>query len=157
MLTGASGFNIYFVFIRYARAGVQAFFKGASPSVTSGVASNDTWLPPLTADLLLQPHLGLFPFPSYFSALHEFLATFYHSGTIQSKLIKRTCNHPLLVTCQCPTEIITTKICRSLMVGSQFRALTVFWTYSFRLYSQNFGTRYVSWNEFKFRVVKPKC
>lgn len=37
-------------------------------------------MPPLTADLLLQPHLDLFPFPSYFTALHEFLAAFYHSG-----------------------------------------------------------------------------
>ena len=95
-MTDVSGFNIYFVFIRYARAGVQAFFKGASPSVTSGAASHDAWLPPLTADLLLQPHLGLFPFPSYFSALHEFLATFYHSGTIQSKLHQANMQSPFI-------------------------------------------------------------
>ena len=69
-----------FVIIRYARAGVQAFLKAASSSIGGDAASHDAWQPPLTADLLLQPHLGLFPFPSYFSALHEFLAAFYHSG-----------------------------------------------------------------------------
>lgn len=51
----------------------------SSPTEVDTVSHNG-WLPPLTADLLLQPHLGLFPFPSYFSALHEFLAEFYHSG-----------------------------------------------------------------------------
>ena len=34
-------------------------------------------LPPSAADLLLHPHMGLFPFPSYFKSLHEFLAKFY--------------------------------------------------------------------------------
>lgn len=69
-----------FVFTRYARAAVQALFKGVCPSTEGDKASHDAWLPPLTADLLLQPHFGLFPFPSYFSALHQFLAAFYHSG-----------------------------------------------------------------------------
>lgn len=68
------------LFIRYARAGVQAFLKGVASSIGGEAASHDAWLPPLTTDLLLQPHLGLFPFPSYFSKLHEFLAAFYHSG-----------------------------------------------------------------------------
>lgn len=68
------------MFIRYARAAVQALFKGVCSSAEGDMVSHDGWLPPLTADLLLQPHLGLFPFPSYFSALHEFLAAFYHSG-----------------------------------------------------------------------------
>ena len=49
-------------------------------SAEGDTVSRDGWLPPLTADLLLQPHLDLFPFPSYFKALHEFLAAFYHSG-----------------------------------------------------------------------------
>ena len=68
-----------FVLVRYSRAAVQALFKSVRSS-TEGDTAHDTWLPPLTADLLLQPHLGLFPFPSYFSALHQFLADFYHSG-----------------------------------------------------------------------------
>ena len=68
------------VFIRFARAAVNALFKGVCSSAEGDRVSHDGWLPPLTADLLLQPHLGLFPFPSYFSALHEFLAAFYHSA-----------------------------------------------------------------------------
>ena len=67
------------VFIRFARAAVQALFKGVCSSAEGDTVSHEGWLPPLTADLLLQPHLGLFPFPSYFKALHEFLAAFYHS------------------------------------------------------------------------------
>ena len=59
---------------------MQAFLKGVASSIGGEAASHDAWLPPLTADLLLQPHLGLFPFPSYFSKLHKFLAAFYHSG-----------------------------------------------------------------------------
>ena len=65
---------------RYARAGVQAFLKGVASFTDDGTDSHDAWLPPLTAYLLLEPHLGLFPFPSYFRKLHEFLAAFYHSG-----------------------------------------------------------------------------
>ena len=68
------------VFIRYARAAVQTLLKGACLSNERDAVSHDTSLPHLTADLLLQPHLGLFPFPLYFSALHEFLAAFYHTG-----------------------------------------------------------------------------
>lgn len=71
---------------RYARAGVQAFLKGVSSFNGGETALHDAWLPPLTADLLLQPHVGLFPFPSYFSKLHEFLAAFYHSGNAKEEV-----------------------------------------------------------------------
>ena len=71
---------LLFSFVRYTRAGVQALLKGVTTSNGDDATSRDVWLPPLTADLLLQPHLGLFPFPPYFSALHKFLAEFYHSG-----------------------------------------------------------------------------
>ena len=73
-------------FFRYARAAVHALLTEGDKD------SHDALLPRLTADLLLQPHLGLFPFPSYFSALHDFLAAFYHTGrkiepsTYKSKL-----------------------------------------------------------------------
>lgn len=70
----------FILLISYARAGVQAFLSGETSFIGCDTPSHDAWLPPLTADLLLQPHLGLFPFPSYFSKLHEFLAAFYHSG-----------------------------------------------------------------------------
>lgn len=36
-------------------------------------------LPPLTPELLLQQHVNIFPFPSYFKRLHEFLVEF-HNG-----------------------------------------------------------------------------
>ena len=71
--------DLVVIFIRFARAAVHGLFKGVCSSAEGDTVSHDGWLPPLTADLLLQPHLGLFPFPSYFSALHEFLAAFYHS------------------------------------------------------------------------------
>lgn len=79
---------------RYARAGVQAFLKGVASFSGGGTNSHDAWLPPLTADLLLQPHLGLFPFPSYFRKLHEFLAAFYHSGRVNDLL------HLIFYTCR---------------------------------------------------------
>lgn len=77
---------LFLFFFRYARAAVHALLTEGDKD------SHDALLPRLTADLLLQPHLGLFPFPSYFSALHDFLAAFYHTGrkiepsTYKSKL-----------------------------------------------------------------------
>ena len=67
-------------------------------------------------------------FPSRRTSVHctNFWQHFIIQVLYSQSFIKRTCNHPLLVTCQCPTEIITTKICRSLMISSQFRGLTVF-------------------------------
>ena len=62
-----------------------ALLRELSSSTESGTGIQkdnklDAWIPPLTPDTLLQPHMGLFPFPLYFGALHHFLAAFYHSS-----------------------------------------------------------------------------
>ena len=54
-------------------------------------------------------------FPSRRTSVHctNFWQHFIIQVLYSQSFIKRACNHPLSVVCQCPTEIITTKICRS--------------------------------------------
>ena len=55
--------------------------------------------PPLTPELLLQQHVNIIPFPSYFKSLYEFLVEFYFSNPVTSSVaVSRRNDEKIVVT-----------------------------------------------------------
>jgi hypothetical protein len=75
-----TNFNIFMLTCRILRDGVKTLFdEGCGFHKRQG-------FPPLTPELLLQQHVNIVPFPSYFKHLYEFLVEFHLGNPVTSTL-----------------------------------------------------------------------